>query len=245
MKNINRLKISEKDFPEIKIINFTDKLFECSDLSGVHVWKINITHLKEDFIYFESLLSLDEKEKALRFKFHDDRKRFVVSRACLRILCGMYLSKSPELIEISHTGKGKPYISEADFSFNVSHSKNIVLIGFSSSEYLGIDVEYNRDMNDFMSISKNYFHEKEIEVIESLPKALKKSWFLRCWTLKEAYVKAIGKGLGKSLKSFYAEGNLFEDNFLEITDIKECQKFLVHSFIPDNDYFAAVCFSLV
>lgn len=246
MKIIDSGKIVKEKFPEIKIINFPDKSFDFSDLSGVHIWKINISDLEEDMNYFESFLSFDEKKKALRFKFAADRKRCVVSRACLRILCGKYLSIPGRLLEIQCSSKGKPGIFGVDFSFNVSHSKDMVMIGFSKLKNLGVDVEYNRDMNDFMSIARNYFHSSEFQVLESAPKAVKKSLFLRYWTVKESYVKALGEGLGKSVNSFYVMGNLFEGSMFQIVDPAETnENFFVHSFKPGINYFASVCFSLI
>lgn len=240
---MNLNKVLNKNFPEIKILNFFEKDFDFFNLQGIHIWKINISDLEDQLDYFESFLCFDENQKASRFKFKDDQNRCIISRACLRILCGKYLSKIPKSIEFAYKEKGKPYIREADFSFNVSHSKDIVLIGFSKFENLGIDVEYNRDMNDFMSIAKNYFHEKECEILESVPKTLRKCFFLRYWTVKEAYVKALGEGLGKSANSFYADGDLCGKKFLNIIDAGSLDKnFFVHSFLPQDNYFGAVCF---
>ena len=65
------------------------------------------------------------------------------------------------------------------------------------------DVErFNRKM-DLLGLSKRYFAEIETEALEKCPETMQNELFYRIWTLKEAYVKAIGKGLAHALDSFW------------------------------------------
>jgi 4'-phosphopantetheinyl transferase len=236
--------VNKNKFPDIVFSDFDSLNPLVPLLKGIHIWKISISSMKNNLEFFNKLLSHDEYEKALKFKFEEDRLRALISRACLRILCGKYLSETPKDLIFNYSSKGKPFLLYDDFYFNVSHSKDIVLIGFSEFENFGVDVEYNRKMNDYMSIAEKYFHFKEYEFLKNLEKDKRKSFFLRYWTAKESYVKALGDGAGKNFNSFYIKGGLTENQFEKIyeTDKKSGRPAFVYSFLPGANYFGAFCF---
>ncbi|MDY0132023.1 MAG: 4'-phosphopantetheinyl transferase superfamily protein [Desulforegulaceae bacterium] len=235
--------IIKNEFPKINCLRFEKSGESVPDLNGIHLWQINITSLKPHLNFYEKILSKDELEKSLKFKFEADRLRACFSRACLRILCGAYLLKSPGDLNFEYNPKGKPFLGSRDLSFNLSHSNELILIGFSKRESIGVDLEYNFKTENYMAIGEKYFHPKESAVLKTLPKEMRKGGFFKYWTAKEAYVKALGDGIGKKIQSFYIKESLAENKFLEISGPLENgnPKGFVYLFSPQKNYFAAVC----
>lgn len=89
---------------------------------------------------------------------------------------------------------GKPYLQGVkDFHFNLSHSGDYVVIAVSE-RHVGIDIEKKVKVD--YRIAKKFFGEKEVqEILTSSEEQDRVDAFCRIWTLKESYVKAIGKGL--------------------------------------------------
>lgn len=231
----------------IKTIKFDENLNIDSrflDEEAVHLWTIKLSETKNKLDFFKNLLCSDEIKKAGKFRFEDDQLRSIIGRGSLRFLMSKYIGLSPEKILFEYGDKGKPYIEEikrkGHFSFNISHSGDIILIGFSCFENIGVDVERIRLSNDFKSIAFNYFHPLEIKFLDSFDEDEKNNIFFQIWTLKEAFLKSTGQGLGKPLKSFSVvdenqEFGLIENGFLN----KPIQ---VNSLKPSNEYFGGVCF---
>ncbi|MCX5905520.1 MAG: 4'-phosphopantetheinyl transferase superfamily protein [Proteobacteria bacterium] len=120
-------------------------------------------------------------------------------RGLLRALLGKYLDCRPESIQISRTLQGKPFLpaafSSAPITFNLSHSRDAVLFAVRLREPVGIDVEYMRDNLDFIALAERFLSVQEYRTVSSLSGAQQKAAFYTCWTRKEAYLKATGKGL--------------------------------------------------
>jgi 4'-phosphopantetheinyl transferase len=168
----------------------------------VHVWQVPLYQREEEIARFEGLLSHDELERAGRFKFFRDRRRFVVARGALRTLLGRYLRvDSP--IDFVYEPKGKPRLrGRSGPLFNVSHSGELALMAFSASTPLGVDVELLRDMDDASAIVERFFSHAETARWTSLPAGIRTRAFFDCWTRKEAYIKAVGEGLSLPLDGF-------------------------------------------
>jgi 4'-phosphopantetheinyl transferase len=102
--------------------------------------------------------------------------------------------------------KGKPSIAKEQNSpglrFNVSHSGGLGLIAVTCNREIGVDVETRQKVVDYMAIAKRFFSAREHRGLAQLPGESRPTAFLRCWTRKESYVKALGKGLSCSLNSF-------------------------------------------
>lgn len=94
---------------------------------------------------------------------------------------------------------GKPYLVGYDLAFNLSHSASTAYLVLGGTEPIGIDVELPHVIEDLMSVARSVFSHREIGEIESATEEARAGLFLRCWTRKEAYVKALGVGLGARL----------------------------------------------
>jgi 4'-phosphopantetheinyl transferase len=169
----------------------------------VHLWQVPLGQREQEIARFEKLLTQDELERAGRFRFFRDRRRFVVARGVLRTLLRRYLQTADSQVAFEYESKGKPCLSgRGGPFFNVSHSGELALIAFSASTPLGVDVELIREMDDASSIVKRFFSPAEIARWTSLPAGIRTRAFFDCWTRKEAYIKAVGEGLSLPLDQF-------------------------------------------
>lgn len=169
----------------------------------LHIWIIDIKKYSSDF--FWSILSDQEKEKANRYQVNKSKKNFIVTRGCLKTILAKYLQTTPAEIDFIYAKNGKPILknkSENNLHFNVSHSKELGVIGVTQNDDVGIDVEYMEDMDNYNEIIKRFFSEKEYASFQQLTKTAEKDAFYNSWTKKEAYIKATGDGFKRSLASF-------------------------------------------
>jgi 4'-phosphopantetheinyl transferase len=153
-----------------------------------------------------ALLSPAERQRASRFAFDRDRRRFMVARAQLRELLAVRLGVPPESIELAYGERGKPvlgrHFAESDLHFNVSHSEDVAVYAFSLGREIGIDVEAVRVIRDADDIAARFFSRREHQTYLALDPCDKPSGFFNCWTRKEAFIKALGHGLYQPLDSF-------------------------------------------
>jgi len=173
------------------------------EAGAVHVWRISLDQPFESLQRFRRMLEPDELNRASRFHFEKHRQHFIVARGFLRSVVARYLKMQPESLRFSYGAYGKPALaSEHVLRFNLSHSHEVGLLAITLDAELGVDVEHIRA--DFASeeIAQRFFSRAEVQVFNALPKEEQVAAFFRCWTRKEAYIKAIGKGLSQALDAF-------------------------------------------
>ena len=147
-----------------------------------------------------------EKLRAARFIRQEDRDRFIVAHGVLRQILGRYLSLDPAGL-VFETGEfGKPAVvvpaGWPALSFNMAHSGDAILYAIANGRRVGVDVEAVRSDRDFMALAESQFAAEEVDALRAAGPDERTAAFYRCWTLKEAYVKARGEGLGFPLKQF-------------------------------------------
>ena len=171
----------------------------------VHIWRARLDVSPSAVDKFHELLSGDERERAARFRFDKHRRRFTVARGILRTLLGRYLEREPQDLTFGYSEHGKPFLEDpgsGDLRFNLSHSAEVALFGFTVGRDIGIDVEQIRPDRSTREIAERFFSPREVEALFGLPKEEQTNGFFRCWTRKEAYIKAKGKGMSIPLDSF-------------------------------------------
>jgi 4'-phosphopantetheinyl transferase len=168
------------------------------DRGTAELWTFPIT--EEAVAKALPLLDSQEHERAGRFLADAPRSAFVATRGALRQLCGYYLDTDPKRLEFAVNEHGKPYLPDSQLEFNVSHSGKIAALAFAWQQPIGIDVERTGRNGDIRRIASRFFHREEAAAIEAAPDPVQA--FYRCWTSKEAYVKAVGQGLSLGLDTF-------------------------------------------
>jgi len=151
---------------------------------------------------FRKLLSPTELTRADRYLFDKHRHSYIVSQAHLRLILSDYLNRAPEAITFSFGKRGKPFLSDSNLKFNMSHSHDYALYGLLLDHEIGVDIEYWRDKIHNDGIVKSNFSADEQTEYFQLPDDLKTAAFFQGWTCNEAFIKAIGLGLYFPLKDF-------------------------------------------
>jgi 4'-phosphopantetheinyl transferase len=173
--------------------------------SEVHVWRASTNVDEKQLKYLQGIISEEEQRRAAKFYFEKDRIRFIVARGYLRMILAYYLDQLPEEFRFSYNKYGKPSLEDAinnDVRFNLSHSDEMILYGFTRCREIGVDIELTRTSKDTIQILDHFFSELEKEDFKIIPEQKKKEVFYVCWTRKEAYIKARGKGLSIPLDDF-------------------------------------------
>lgn len=186
-----------RDFPSGALILDSDE---------VHVWRVDLALGASDVETLRQVLSDDERARAARYHFLKDRERFTVARGILRALLGRYLNQEPRRLEFSYGPHGRPALAGEnrthDLCFNISHSDGLALYAFTRERQIGIDVERIRPEVANEQIAERFFAPQEVESLRALPSDRQPEAFFRCWTRKEAFIKARGEGLSLPLDQF-------------------------------------------
>jgi len=167
----------------------------------VHIWKLRPEPAIEFSHYFQ-ILSSDEQERARRFRFPDLTRKFIVDHGRLRLLLGAYTQTSPEDLVFAQNNFGKPQLTNHRLRFNLSHTDGLTLLALCLDSEVGVDVEAVRPMDDWAGIARSNFSPLENAALHSTVETDRQNAFFRCWTRKEAFLKANGHGLSKPLDSF-------------------------------------------
>lgn len=167
----------------------------------VRVWRIE--HADDaTWLAQRNALTPSEQARAARFLRPADQARFIAARATLRRLLATECDVSPSVLRFEIGPYGRP--SLADFprcSFNVSHAGTYALIAISTMRTVGIDVECIDTLLDWRALARRVCTQDESAAIARLPVARQTPQFFRCWTAKEALLKALGIGIGEALQS--------------------------------------------
>lgn len=142
----------------------------------------------------------DEHDRAGRFRFDRDRRRFIVRRGRLRELLAAACKCRPGEINFSAGSFGKPRLAANGPCFSASHSGDFWAVALGERE-LGLDIEVIDPTFD-RSGTIGLFHPGEQQALAALSDPAALHAFFACWTRKEAFVKAIGLGLSHPLECF-------------------------------------------
>lgn len=162
------------------------------------IWHGNLEIDESEEQYYLSLLNAQEIEKAKTFSRQEVQKNYIKTRAVLRKILSTYLNILPSKIVINIAKYGKPYIPDCKVCFNLSHSHNKFVVAVSNSE-VGVDVETGRDRKRLPALVEKCFSDRERQYWHALPKEQQTTMFFRFWVRKEAFVKAVGRGIALGL----------------------------------------------
>jgi 4'-phosphopantetheinyl transferase len=169
----------------------------------VQVWRASLNRPDSRIDEMFATLTEDERRRAQRFHFEEDRRRFIAGRGILRALIGGYLGMAPAAVRFEYNLHGKPFLSDNQAPrFNVSHSGGLALYAFAVDREVGVDVERVRPEFADEAVAQRFFSPQEVAVLRNLAPRQRVEAFFSCWTRKEAYIKARGKGLAIPLDQF-------------------------------------------
>jgi 4'-phosphopantetheinyl transferase len=166
----------------------------------VHIWIARLDDFEADLLPFVGILEKQERRQGTRFHFERDRKRFLTKRLILKKLLSLYLDTPPQFIRFGHNQHGKPHLlqptRDTSLQFSNSHSQGLAVYVFGRFRRLGVDLESLQLLPEVDTLLSRWFPHLDASILQNLATQEKHLAFYRLWTLKEAYLKALGKGLG-------------------------------------------------
>lgn len=167
----------------------------------VHLWFSTLEELVPQAIALEALLDEEEIARADRFRFAPDRERFVLGHGLLRSLLGRYLNADGAALRIQRGPFGKPFLDDTELRFNLSDTKDALVLAVAWDHELGVDIETMTRRADHEAVAHHYFTPDEVARIQAAgsDELVAKRCFLDLWTRKEAVLKASGVGIMEDL----------------------------------------------
>lgn len=176
------------------------------DEADIHLWLCHQRDGVDACLRRRYLALLAAEERARYDSITRDavRRCFLLSRALLRTTLSHYAPVAPADWEFCTNAHGKPEILSPalPLRFNLSHGGDYAVCAVTLNARLGVDIEAAHRQTRAQAIAKHYFSKAEYDDLLRQPHARQGERFFDYWTLKEAYVKALGTGLATSLKSF-------------------------------------------
>lgn len=211
----------------------------------VHIWQTDLNLPTELFTDLALTLSSDEQQRAERFYFERDKKKFIACRGLLRIVLSRYLDLAPDELEFTYSLQGKPELNniapKQRLCFNVSHSQDVAVYAIALNRSVGIDLEYLRHIPNLEQLAERFFSKSESELINTVPKQQQQEAFFRLWTIKEAYLKATGEGLAglQNITVSFTPENAINLHHTE-SNILLNARWSCAEFVPKPEYKGAV-----
>lgn len=211
----------------------------------MHVWRAVLGSEAVCLRLLELNLSADERARAARFRFAQDRERFIAARGLLREIVALYLNMAARQLTFGYSVHGKPFLVEPEHSglrFNVSHSFNVVLVAVACEREVGVDIEHMHPDLEVEAIAETVLSTPEKRALDRFDEEAKRRAFLRFWTHKEAYIKADGRGVSLPLKHINIS---IPTGQVAITDKitgewRVCERWTLRNLADGTDYAAAL-----
>ena len=180
-------------------------LFELAP-TVIHLWICKFAEVTDPALSatYADLLDDQERGKMQRLKFPQHRQGYCISHALVRTALSHYQqSYQPQDWRFCYNDYGKPEIvaeqNPTNLQFNLSHCDDMAVCAVTLQEPIGVDIEHHSSRNAMLPLAERYFAAAEVHALTALPVHHQHKRFFDYWTLKEAYIKAHGKGLSMQL----------------------------------------------
>jgi 4'-phosphopantetheinyl transferase len=166
------------------------------DPDVVDLWTVDLNGDAAALARAEAVLEETERARAQRIVRPHGRERFTIARAALRTILGGYLRVPAAQVGLEREPSGKPSLTEpAGLAFSLSHSHALAAIAVAARPQVGIDIEQLVRRPVPEAVWRRVLDARELACVLSVSPRQRDEAFLRHWTAKEAYVKAVGVGL--------------------------------------------------
>jgi 4'-phosphopantetheinyl transferase len=135
-------------------------------------------------------------------------RQFVVARGILRTLLSGFTGVPARKLRFEYGSSGKPSLVDHDINFNVSHSADLGLFAFAPDRAVGVDLENERPVRRLLDVAQRFLTEDEVRSLAATPPAERDAYFLKSWVIKEARLKAEGKGVWSGAQNGNSDKNL-------------------------------------
>jgi 4'-phosphopantetheinyl transferase len=220
---------------------------DLADPARVDLWLARDPQLRDAALldHFSRMLSADERARVAGMKFEAGRHQQLVTRAMVRCVLSSYLPEVPPAAWQFECGAhGRPAVSRAlpeaarALQFNLAHTDGMVVLAVGRVSKIGVDVE-RIDARARLAVARRYFSPAEADALEALPAEEQKRRFQRLWTLKEAWLKAVGTGIAGGLSSMTFHFENDTPRFERAAD-PEASRWAFREFEVDGGYRVAL-----
>jgi 4'-phosphopantetheinyl transferase len=214
--------------------------------NDVHVWGALLDVPGEKLQLLVQTLDSDERVRASRFYFEQDRMQFIVRHGLLRIILASYLNIEPDKLQFDYTANGKPYLvqkfRDKELQFNLAHSHELALCALTLDRRIGIDIEHIYNFAETDQLANRILSRQEKAESRKWPPNEKLEILFRYWTCKEAYVKATGEGLALPLEDIHL--SLKPGSIARLVSVKrsaqEASRWSLQELLPVPGFAAAL-----
>lgn len=173
----------------------------------VQVWVASLEVPDGRYTALSRMLSREEQSRAGSMTPILAR-RFTVARGILRSLLSGFTGTAAEKLRFMYGTSGKPSLADHDIHFNVSHSAELGLFAFAPDRPVGVDVESERPVRRLLDVAQRFMSEDEIRSLAAIAPEERDTAFLKSWVVREARLKAEGKGVWSTSEEAKARENL-------------------------------------
>ena len=180
-------------------------------------------------------LTAAERERARRFAFPEQRRRWIVARGQLRKLLGERIGTDPRDVRLEADANGKPCVP-GGVQFNMAHSHELAVVALTDDREVGVDVERLRPLADRDELAAEVFSSDERDALVAVPQERRDAAFLAAWTRKESYLKARGIGL----RLAPAEIAVSITGPARLVSAPDAERWSLRAFVPAPGYVGAL-----
>ena len=219
--------------------------------SEIHVWSCFPEQITDPDLLnsYRVLLSMEETERYQRFIFENDRHNYLIAHALVRVVLSKYADIKPADWQFEANAHGRPEVIQAQLTaplrFNLTHTKGLCACVVTLDRQCGIDAEYMLRKNNLLKIAQRMYSPNELTQLQRLDGATLSRRFFKYWTLREAYVKALGTGLSGSSKDFEFEISSHNQILIRFNgalkgDNEESAHWKLELFEPTQEHITAI-----
>ncbi|MCK4259542.1 MAG: 4'-phosphopantetheinyl transferase superfamily protein [Halanaerobiales bacterium] len=221
-----------------------DQIFSLkkTDIADHYTWLIDVQEYYKYINYIKRCLSDEESRRSEEIKFEKTKCLFCLRKGITRIIISSFLNMIPHELKYNYNANGKPFISNngyLNFDFNISHSKEYLLVGIVKSGDIGVDIEKINPKLKFSLLAKSIFSPREMALYRKYDKFNQLRSVYKAWVQKEAISKAMGIGIsiGFNKISVNIDPNVNDEQYsLYLDNLKYSIKMSVKF---ERDYFVA------
>lgn len=212
--------------------------------AGVIVWRVDLDVPEPVRRRCARWLDREEQERAARLPSARQRGRFVVAHGALREILAAWVNCSPRSLRFVRGPHGKPALDTPRHArgveFNLSHSEAFALVAVSRRGPVGVDLEYWRRPLAVERMAQRVFSLAERSELAALPGPARQEAFYLGWTRKEAYVKAVGRGVYRGFGGVEVTLTPGRRPGLRLADRRGSGPWRLHDLTVHPDYKAAL-----
>lgn len=210
--------------------------------NALHLWRLALDLPSAEQTAAQVTLTPVEAARAGRFRFEHDQRHFAAGRGQLRQVLAAYTGQPAAHVPLVTDAHGKPHLaSDPALHFNLAHSGVWALLAVTRHGPVGVDIEVRRAELELATIARRFFAPGEAQRLAALPAGEQLPAFFRCWTRKEAYVKARGAGLSLPLDEFEVSLRAAAPRLLSVAgDAAEAERWTLFEPALPEGYAGAV-----